>query len=144
MNDDFDWQEFFNYAKNVKDKLRTFGTFDGAQEALCRNGISRAYYAAFHIAKSFLESNSNLQRRNNEGSHEFVINALKKQRDNELKEIGMELDTLRIRRVRADYQADCYRKARPFDELEYALDSAEYISDIIYNRKLQLLAKKKS
>ena len=145
MNE-FDWREFLNYAKKVYDKLKTVGTdFDDEQEALCRIGISRAYYAAFHGAKNFLESTSVLNRQKDEGSHEVVINALRKQKNTDLQDVGEELNDLKTRRVRADYQADCYCKnsVKPFDELEMAVDSAENILDVIDRKSLQLLKKKK-
>lgn len=145
MNE-FDWQEFFTYAQDIYNRLKTVGTdFDGAQEALCRSAISRAYYASFHSAKDFLHiDNSALQRKEYEGSHEVVINALRNQPNPELKDVAEELQALKSLRARADYKSDCYRKTQPFDELEIALDSAEYISGVIYRQKLKLLRTKKN
>ena len=136
----FDWKEFFRYAQKIYDDLKTVGTdFDGAQEARCRSGISRAYYAAFHAAEDFLcRRNPNFTRNDYEGSHEVVINALKRDRNSKLKTVGTELNRLRITRVRADYKADyyCKHEIRVFDELELALDSAEYILNIIDREKI--------
>lgn len=135
----FDWREFFRYAQKIYDDLKSVGTdFDGAQEARCRSGISRAYYAAFHAAKDFLcRRDTNFTRHDYEGSHEVIINALKRDRNSKLKLAGKELDRLRMKRVRADYKADyyCKHKTRVFDELELALDSAEYILNIIDREK---------
>ncbi|AZI27035.1 hypothetical protein EA772_17475 [Pedobacter sp. G11] len=98
----FDWIKYLIVAENLKSS--------GTEES-CRSGISRAYYAVFGRAKIFCINQSIVKTKdlndNRNKIHSFLINSLVESDHPELFEIGKNIETLRVRRNDADYNADC-------------------------------------
>jgi len=91
----FDWAEYLCLAKH----LRYRATQKDGGEADLRSAISRAYYAAFCIAKNHLASEGHdIPKRD---THKYVADQFKW--DCERRGIGLELDRLRGYRQKADY-----------------------------------------
>lgn len=68
-----------------------------------RNSLSRAYYAAYHLAKKYFSTLSTEE--NNVGMHKAFIDALMMHPQDSLeRKVGIQLQTLHSRRVKADYK----------------------------------------
>ncbi|HEY2412638.1 MAG TPA: hypothetical protein VGI40_10370 [Pirellulaceae bacterium] len=72
-------------------------------EAEGRAAVSRAYYSAFHHAKSLLEDKCGLKLPNSAEAHKKVCFCLEASKNNELIDIADRLHTLRRSRNHADY-----------------------------------------
>lgn len=122
----FDWKEFLSVAKENFMRCQNLQTVDMRAEALCRTAISRAYYAAFHEAKSFVDFEVQTG-----GAHEKVIKALRASDDKNTRRIGNDLDKLRKLRIRADYDGERYAPRGYADnavaDLQLAISYAETI-----------------
>lgn len=132
MND-FDWQEFLRTAKGIFERVKNLHQITMSDEAICRIGISRAYYAVFHQAALLVDSDLHTG-----GVHERVILALRSSSDKIIRQIGNDLNALRKMRIRADYDSRRY-PPRGLDcnavlELQLAINYAETI-----NKKINLL-----
>lgn len=99
----FDWREFLHTAEEFFERVQNLRQVEMHDEALCRIGISRAYYAAFHAAAQLVDTNAVPG-----GTHERVIIALKSSGDRNLRRLGENLNNLRQMRVRADYLDERY------------------------------------
>ena len=85
---------FLNFSKTALNEIDEFSK---------RNSLSRAYYAAYHLAKSHFPTI--LIEDANVGMHKSFIEALMKcPQDSLERKIGMQLHTLHIRRIKADYK----------------------------------------
>lgn len=93
---DFNWIEYLNLAKEIAADM----TLGATQESKLRCAISRAYYAAFHKAKSvaFPEGAPN-----SPGIHTLVTLELKSHNDPRYRQLGIDLDRLKDNRTKADY-----------------------------------------
>lgn len=103
----YEWKHYLNFANGLlKD-----GTYSDSSTNY-RVAISRAYYAAYHIALAFIEVH-NLPKGRTGASHERVINAYSTmdRKDSNFKSmcksIGYNLRRLRDRRNKADYDGNC-------------------------------------
>jgi uncharacterized protein (UPF0332 family) len=103
----------------VADTLST-----GDTEADWRSAISRAYYAAFHKARRLLRQGG-FAVPNADKAHAYLWLRLSHSGHPDLDNAGMELDHLRGRRNRADYDFD-----RRMDQAT-ALDLVQSAADII-------------
>jgi uncharacterized protein (UPF0332 family) len=74
-----------------------------ASEPHWRSATSRAYYAAFHVAREALEQNG-VHIPENATGHERVIRCLNNAQDIELAKAAANLGTLRSSRITADYR----------------------------------------
>jgi uncharacterized protein (UPF0332 family) len=74
-------------------------------EAHSRSAISRAYYAAFHCCKRTVHE-LGISEGEFCGSHQKVIEALKKSGDKELASLGRKLLDLKVMRESADYDIE--------------------------------------
>ena len=74
-------------------------------EAHWRSAVSRAYYAAFHVARRFL-SQHGLTVSMTANAHREVRDMLKLSGIPFVRKLGMKLDGLRTRRNEADYAVD--------------------------------------
>lgn len=84
---------FIDYASKLAAR-------NAATEAEQRSAVSRAYYGAYHLAKSFLERlGFTIQERN----HDFVKNCFVSSGQKLAKQVGIRLGDLRTQRNRADY-----------------------------------------
>src|SRR5207247_11355215 len=75
----------------------------GTSEAEWRSAISRAYYAAFHAARQFMEDLSFLVPRG-EQAHAYLWLRLSNCGDHQLQIAGSRLNVLRSQRNRSDYE----------------------------------------
>jgi len=91
-------EDLLNLAQNLSEK---------SKESYWRCAVSRGYYAAFH---SCLNISPDSIRKAHVNVHEKLIEWMRSGRDSEdenkllLAEIGLELDQLRKKRVKADYR----------------------------------------
>jgi uncharacterized protein (UPF0332 family) len=104
---------------NVADTLSTGGT-----EADWRSAISRAYYAAFHKARSFL-LRCGFQVPRGDQAHAYLWLRLSNAGHPDVMSAGRDLNHLRGLRNLADYDFDT-----PIEQLE-ALDLVQRATDII-------------
>ena len=74
-----------------------------AHPAGCRSAVSRAYYAAHHCLKDFVEAAGVNIRKSGE-AHADVWNHLSQTSDAELEQIGYDLSELQSARIDADYR----------------------------------------
>src|SRR4051812_7227358 len=81
----------------------------GAEEADWRTAVSRAYYAAFHAARSLLTDLGFAVPRE-ERAHKYLAFRLTNAPVGRAPRVGLDLDNLRTERNRADYDLD-----DPFD-----------------------------
>jgi uncharacterized protein (UPF0332 family) len=75
---------------------------NAAREVDWRSAASRAYYAAFHVARSLLEAAGFVVPRA-EQAHQYLHLRLANSGHPDIEQAGTELDDLRRRRNRADY-----------------------------------------
>lgn len=90
----FDWNEFRAFAESLR---------ESETEAAKRTAISRIYYAVYHRAKIYLESEG-FQFRQFESSHRQIWDEFK-DKGRTFAAIGNTGDRLRANRVKADYIA---------------------------------------
>jgi uncharacterized protein (UPF0332 family) len=74
----------------------------GSAEAEWRSAVSRAYYAAFHVARSLL-SDLNFTVPRADRAHQYLVFRLSNSGEPSVEQAGRNLDTLRRLRNRADY-----------------------------------------
>jgi uncharacterized protein (UPF0332 family) len=74
----------------------------GNAEADWRTAVSRAYYAAFHVARQlFVDLNFVVPRADR--AHQYLVFRLSNSGEPSVEQVGRDLDTLRRLRNRADY-----------------------------------------
>jgi hypothetical protein len=86
-----------------------------ADAASCRSAISRAYYGAFHLAKSFLDRIDSRPPRN-ANAHVFVQRRLTSCGHSQAAEAGFLLADLYADRLSADYNLE----KKPVESVAYA------------------------
>ena len=89
------WRDFLSLA----DRLAADTT-----EADWRTAVSRAYYAAFHVARRLL-ADLNFAVPRADRAHQFLVFRLSNCGESVVEQAGRDLDTLRRLRNRADYDA---------------------------------------
>ncbi len=94
----FDWSDYLKLANELAPRPINAAT----QEAKLRCAISRAYYANYCKARNHL--------RDNEGqvipahdAHRYVIDILLNSTERKRRDLGKDLNRLRIDRIKADY-----------------------------------------
>lgn len=92
----FSWEDFLSISRQLS---------NNNDEASYRSSISRAYYASLHLCKQKLvDLDSNFSPSRSGGdSHKQIIDQYKMQSKGILKSIGVQLDTLKGKRVKSDY-----------------------------------------
>ena len=96
----------------------------GTREANWRSAVSRAYYAAFHLARQLLlDCGFDVARADK--AHAYLWRRLSNAGQTDLQHAGRDLNALRTARNWADYDLD-----RPMDQAT-AVDKAENASDIV-------------
>lgn len=95
----FDWSEYLNLAQELAGQA----TSPSSQEAKLRSAISRAYYAAFCEARNHLRDREKHSIPRGGQAHPYVRNQFKKSPDKVRREVGENLNRLRIDRNKADY-----------------------------------------
>ena len=97
----FDWAE---YARLAESLLSSGAVLDqSAREARQRSAVSRAYYAAFILARNRLRDVDQVAIPVAANPHQFVSNAYLRHPDARRGQIGADLRRLRIDRNRCDY-----------------------------------------
>lgn len=96
MSNLFNWEDYLLLAESLVQAQML-------SEASKRTAISRAYYAAFHIASSYLASNQLVQLRHLGSDHALVWKTMVTQNDNRLRSLQRKGFALLRHRQRADY-----------------------------------------
>jgi uncharacterized protein (UPF0332 family) len=102
----------------------------GTTEADWRTSVSRAYYAAFHIARRlFADLSFTVPRADR--AHQYLVFRLTNSGESAVEQAGRDLDTLRRLRNRADYdevpaitQAQSAAACRLAEDIIHVLDAA--------------------
>lgn len=113
----FDWSAYLELARELGQEPR---------EQCGRTAISRAYYAAFHHAKSFVERSTNVRMASDGRAHQDVPDELRRMRP-AYPNAANKLQELKRLRTWADYQSGS--KLNLPQEVEKALAYAERIID---------------
>ncbi len=100
-----------------------------ADAAACRSSISRAYYGAFHIAKSFLERLGSRPFKN-ANSHVFVQHCLMNCGHRQALRRGRYLQDLFRDRLLADYSLQVHR-VENVEFARVAVESAREVQNLI-------------
>jgi uncharacterized protein (UPF0332 family) len=87
------WRDFLSLASRLP---------AGATEADWRTAVSRAYYAAFHVARRLFADWSFIVPRADR-AHQYVVFRLSNSGESAVEQAGRDLETLRRLRNRADY-----------------------------------------
>ncbi|WP_217355207.1 hypothetical protein [Aphanizomenon sp. UHCC 0183] len=117
----FNWAEYLELAKELADITSTISSDSETDskprisEAKLRSSISRAYYAAFCIARNYLrdvlhEPRLSKARTGDTNEHQFVADEFRynKSKNKKMIEIGNDLGRLRQSRNKADYDDTIY------------------------------------
>lgn len=102
----FDFLEFYYQAEDISDKRHRIPSKEMslADEADMRTAISRAYYAAFHKAREFLQSTrDNTPETLAGGMHERLISRFTNSSLAERRTMGAKLDRMKKLRHIVDY-----------------------------------------
>jgi uncharacterized protein (UPF0332 family) len=92
----FDWTSYLHLAEELAQR---------SEEAAHRSAISRAYYAAFHVAKERAESvGLGIADTDGRGSHVACWTSYKNSAQRRDRQLGARGDELRVIRNRADYE----------------------------------------
>ena len=94
----FNWSEYLGLAQQLAGKAQISAT----QESRLRSAISRAYYAAFILARNYLRDEESISIPEKQ-SHKFVIEQFKNSSEKVRQAIGKNLARLRFSRNKADY-----------------------------------------
>lgn len=94
----FNWSEYLGLAQQLAGKAQISAT----QESRLRSAISRAYYAAFILARNYLRDEESISIPRQEG-HKYVIDQFNNDADPTRRGIGESLKRLRYNRNKADY-----------------------------------------
>lgn len=94
----FNWLQYLGLAQQLAGKAQISTT----QESRLRSAISRAYYAAFILARNYLRDEESISIPERQ-SHKFVIEQFKNSSEEVRQKIGKNLARLRFSRNKADY-----------------------------------------
>ena len=95
----FDWNTYLQLAEDLQKQANT----SRIREALLRSSTSRAFYAAFCLARNYLNNKCGVDKKKLK-SQDYVIDLFKYSEDEAKKQIGMDLDRLQGYRNKADYE----------------------------------------
>lgn len=96
----FDWTEYFSLAQELTGQNPPFPS---GQEAKSRAAISRAYYAAFCRSRNYLRDVEGIPISKGAAVHGQVKREFGNSQDNMRRSVGRNLDRLREKRNKADY-----------------------------------------
>jgi uncharacterized protein (UPF0332 family) len=96
----FDWAQFLKLANELAP--RPINPL--SEEAKLRSAISRAYYANHCKARNHLRDKEKALLRIGDNVHRFVIEQFLNSPDRTRKDLGKDLNRLRIERRKADYE----------------------------------------
>ena len=124
---DYDWKKFLNFSSWI------IGLNDTAKpddETVSRIAISRAYYAAYHTAKAYLDKIGVADKTGTGGEHEKVCLAFKTMNKGDAihkkscKYIGNVLTMLKEERRKCDYEPN---ESISIKKAKYSCSKASYI-----------------
>ena len=95
----FNWADFLMLANALVRNPNS----PGPEEASLRSAISRAYYAAFHVARDFGRDRGEFTPTGTGQDHWLVMNYFRSSPDRIHRKIGLDLDRLYGNRTSADY-----------------------------------------
>ena len=95
----FDWSEYLDLAQELAGQTAT----PASKEAKLRSSISRAYYAAFCKARNHLRDVEGHSIPPTGEAHRYVIDTFRDSIDRRRRQVGINLDRLRINRNHVDY-----------------------------------------
>ena len=96
----FDWSQYFTLAKELATGQQT----SPLHEAKLRSACSRAYYAAFCLARNLLANKDRVPLPPDRSAHhKFVPDRFRSSPDALRQKIGLGLNRLRVDRNKADY-----------------------------------------
>jgi uncharacterized protein (UPF0332 family) len=114
--------------KHFLDLARQLSARDDAPA--CRTAISRAYYAAYHVAAGMLKNRIGVRIPSGVGGHGAVQDCLALCEDPDVKRVGHRIATLYSDRVRADYRLD-RRDVETARNARLRVDAAQVIIGIL-------------
>jgi uncharacterized protein (UPF0332 family) len=94
----FDWAEYLKLARELAGKVGSSAN----EEARLRSSISRAYFAAYCVARKCLSDKGHGIPGGDKG-HRYICNFLQESIFEAEKQAGVDLNRLRNRRNQADY-----------------------------------------
>lgn len=97
----FDWHQYLDLARELQ-RNKQMGS---AEEARLRSAVSRAYYAAYHVARKRLEQEGDAGLRWTEQPHAYVWEQFKLSTEQQRREIGTKGQRLKLQRRDADYES---------------------------------------
>lgn len=100
----FDWAEYLSLAEESNGMLISGPPVSA--DARHRSGVSRAYYASYISARNRLRDIDHVTIPRSADSHRFTKDQYLNDNDPRRREIGIELDRLRVARNRCDYDDD--------------------------------------
>jgi len=117
----FDWTDLLTLAEALKSDPNS----PGPREASLRSAISRAYYAAFCVARNFGRDRGEFTPTGTGTDHGLVRNHFLLSSDRTRRKIGADLDRLRDSRNKADY--DDVLVGRPAPLAQSSIDRARNV-----------------
>lgn len=120
----FNWNNYIDVATHLHDTLDS--------EASFRSGVSRAYYSVFGRSKLLCLNTLHLISRSDSQSakcHTLIPTVLINHEDEDLQEIGMMIETIKARRIEADY--DPFSRNFTKDFLSDTIELGRQIIEII-------------
>ena len=109
----YNWEEYLDFANSL---LKGDSAVNCSDETKIRIAISRAYYAAYHVADDYLRHNGEMVC--GQGAHDSVIQGFKslakkkKHASKEYNQISNDLNSLKMSRQRADYEAEWHESGK--------------------------------
>jgi uncharacterized protein (UPF0332 family) len=101
----------------------------GASEADWRTAVSRAYYAAFHVARRLL-TDLNFTVPRADRAHQYLVFRLSNSGEAAVEQAGRDLETLRRLRNRADYdEAPALTQPQATAAVQVAEDIIQVLDD---------------
>lgn len=118
----FNWVDYYHLAEEIK-------RGNSYEEARYRSITSRAYYAAYCLARNYLVDYEDFIAGGSAKDHVYVSDKFVNSGDLRKVDIGEKLKRLRRWRNRADY--DAYFARSPLNQSTYALNSAKIVIDTV-------------
>jgi uncharacterized protein (UPF0332 family) len=122
----FDWEEFYYQAIDLSANRNTTPAdqVSLANQADFRTAMSRAYYAAYHKAKAFLEVTKDPTLEIDEGGvHERLISRFTQNSLEDRRIMGAKLARIKTIRVVADYKEEIYGNI--YSKAKIAIDTSK-------------------
>ena len=119
----FEWSDYLSLAHD----LARLGATHSSREAESRSAISRAYYAAFCKTRNHLRDIEHEQLSTGPEAHREVQEKLTFSKNRTRKQIGQDLNRLRVNRNHADYDDQV------FNLLATTTFSLELAEDILHD-----------